>query len=44
MKSLATLAVAAVALILGGLHLTSATDAFQSDRPSTASESRVESI
>lgn len=44
MKSLATLAVATLALILGGLHLTSATDAFQSDRPSKASDSSVESI
>ena len=44
MKSLATLAVATLALILGGLHLTSATHAFQSDRPRKASDSGVESI
>ena len=44
MKSLATLTVATLALILGALHLTSATDTFQSDRPSKASDIGVESI
>ena len=44
MKSLATLVFTTLVLILGGLHLTSATDAIQSDRPRKASDSSVESI
>jgi hypothetical protein len=45
MKSLATVAgITSWALILGGLQLTSATDASQSDRPRKATDSRVEDI
>ena len=45
MKSWATLAaITTSALILGGLQMTLATEAFQSDRPRKASDSRVEDI
>ena len=44
MKSLATLAVITWALILGRLHPTSVTEAFQDDQPRKATDSRVEDI